>query len=544
MRATWVLTVVSETISSAAISAFESPRATSLKTSSSRAVSSSRPGRRRAGGRAGLGELLDQPAGDRGREQRVAARHDADAVGELLGRDVLEQEAAGARAQRVVDVLVEVEGREHQDLRAVAGRRARGGSPRCRRARACGCPSARRRARAAAPARPPAGRRRPRRRRRGRPRRRGSSGSPARTSAWSSAISTRTALTPPPPPSSRPARAGASHGSGSRRRAAGRPRARRRRASRARACRRGRGRRRRRARSRAGPGPRSRISSSSSRSPQRTRTSVGARSAYLSAFVSPSCTTRKAARSSPAGSERRSPSTCSSTGRPASRARSTSAPTPAIVGCGARASCSSSSRCSTPSSRRISASASRPVRSICAAAATARSGSRSRIRRAPPACTTITLTLCATTSCISRAIRRRSSAAARCASQLVRLLLAHRRLVQLLGEPRAGAHRAAREPGDRGERGREDVVADDLARRRAASRSATPDDHDRQAGVARARPSSVGAGAVGEQHRGRGTGRSSCVASVSSALSSTTERDHDRHRRQRRARAASANGSV
>ena len=42
-RATWVLTVVSLTISSAAISAFESPRATSLKTSSSRAVSSSIP---------------------------------------------------------------------------------------------------------------------------------------------------------------------------------------------------------------------------------------------------------------------------------------------------------------------------------------------------------------------------------------------------------------------------------------------------------------------------------------------------------------------
>jgi hypothetical protein len=37
------LTVVSLTISSAAISAFESPRATSLNTSSSRAVSSSSP---------------------------------------------------------------------------------------------------------------------------------------------------------------------------------------------------------------------------------------------------------------------------------------------------------------------------------------------------------------------------------------------------------------------------------------------------------------------------------------------------------------------
>ena len=79
-------------------------------------------GRGRAGGRAGARELLDQPAGDRRREQGVAAGHDADAVRELLGRDVLEQEPGGARAQRVVDVLVEVEGREHQDLRAVAGR--------------------------------------------------------------------------------------------------------------------------------------------------------------------------------------------------------------------------------------------------------------------------------------------------------------------------------------------------------------------------------------------------------------------------------------
>ena len=87
-----------------------------------------------------------------------------------------------------------------------------------------------------------------------------------------------------------------------------------------------------------------------------------------------------------------------------------------MLGCGARAPCSSSSWWSTPSRRRISASASRPVCSIWAAAATARAGSLSRIRRAPPACTTITLTLWATTSCISRAILRRSSVAARSAS--------------------------------------------------------------------------------------------------------------------------------
>ena len=60
--------------------------------------------------------------------------------------------------------------------------------------------------------------------------------------------------------------------------------------------------------------------------------------------------------------------------------------------------------------------AARPTSSMWAAASTARSGSRSRIRRAPPACTTITDIEWATTSCISRAIRRRSSAAARAIS--------------------------------------------------------------------------------------------------------------------------------
>jgi hypothetical protein len=74
-------------------------------------------GRRRRGG--GAGELLDQPLGDRRRQQRLAGGHDADARRELLGRHVLEQEAAGAGAQRLVDVLVEVERGEHED----AGRR-------------------------------------------------------------------------------------------------------------------------------------------------------------------------------------------------------------------------------------------------------------------------------------------------------------------------------------------------------------------------------------------------------------------------------------
>jgi hypothetical protein len=60
---------------------------------------------------------VDQAAGDRRRQQRVAARDDPDAGRELLRRHVLEQEPAGARAQRLVDVLVEVERGEHEHAR-------------------------------------------------------------------------------------------------------------------------------------------------------------------------------------------------------------------------------------------------------------------------------------------------------------------------------------------------------------------------------------------------------------------------------------------
>ena len=49
-----------------------------------------------------------------GREQGVAGGGDAHRVEQPVGRRVLEQEPAGADAQRLVDVLVEVEGREHQ----------------------------------------------------------------------------------------------------------------------------------------------------------------------------------------------------------------------------------------------------------------------------------------------------------------------------------------------------------------------------------------------------------------------------------------------
>jgi hypothetical protein len=62
-------------------------------------------------------ELLDHPPRHGRREQRVAARDRADSRDELLRWDVLEQEAARARLERVVDVLVHVEGRQHHDLR-------------------------------------------------------------------------------------------------------------------------------------------------------------------------------------------------------------------------------------------------------------------------------------------------------------------------------------------------------------------------------------------------------------------------------------------
>ena len=60
------------------------------------------------------GELGDQAAGDRRRQQRFAAGHDVHGLDELGGLDVLEDEAAGTGAQTLVDVLVEVEGGQHQ----------------------------------------------------------------------------------------------------------------------------------------------------------------------------------------------------------------------------------------------------------------------------------------------------------------------------------------------------------------------------------------------------------------------------------------------
>ena len=79
MRATWVLTVVSLTISSPAISALESPRATQLEDLELARGQLVEAGRGLGDRGRDLGELLDQAARDRGREQRLAAGHDADA---------------------------------------------------------------------------------------------------------------------------------------------------------------------------------------------------------------------------------------------------------------------------------------------------------------------------------------------------------------------------------------------------------------------------------------------------------------------------------
>jgi signal transduction histidine kinase len=71
-------------------------------------------GRRRAGWRRAC-ELLDQPFGDGGSDQRVARSHDPDGGDQLLGKDVLEEESTRSGAERVVYVLVEVEGGQHED---------------------------------------------------------------------------------------------------------------------------------------------------------------------------------------------------------------------------------------------------------------------------------------------------------------------------------------------------------------------------------------------------------------------------------------------
>ena len=126
MRPTWVLTVASESTSSAAISAFEQPareldehlalaRGQQLEPGigGRAAVRRRRSGRRCANEssrrRVTLGETTASPR-----------RDGADAGEQVVGRHVLQQEAARAGAQAGERVLVEVEGRQDDHARAEA----------------------------------------------------------------------------------------------------------------------------------------------------------------------------------------------------------------------------------------------------------------------------------------------------------------------------------------------------------------------------------------------------------------------------------------
>ena len=98
---------------------------------------------------------------------------------------------------------------------------------------------------------------------------------------------------------------------------------------------------------------------------------------------------------------------------PASRRRGAGRPGRARrAGPVAGASGSAPSSRSIPSSRRISVSAPRPVRSIVSSTSRVDAFASSSVRRSAPACTTITETWWAITSCSSRAIRARSSTTA------------------------------------------------------------------------------------------------------------------------------------
>ena len=102
-------------------------------------------------------------------------------------------------------------------------------------------------------------------------------------------------------------------------------------------------------------------------------------------------------------------------------------------------------RRSMPSSRRVSASAWRPACSIEASASRVDSCSAPSAWRSAPAWMTMTLTLWATRSCSSRAIRARSSATASLRAQLLLALEQLGARGQRLGAQLAAADGAADE---------------------------------------------------------------------------------------------------
>ena len=115
---TCVLTVGSASTSCSAISRFDSPRATSLRTSTSRSVRSRRATLRSSltgGSRSAYRSRRRRVTA--GREERIAGGDRLDRDDEVGRRHVLEQESAGPGAQRLDDVLVGVERRQDQDVR-------------------------------------------------------------------------------------------------------------------------------------------------------------------------------------------------------------------------------------------------------------------------------------------------------------------------------------------------------------------------------------------------------------------------------------------
>ena len=122
------------------ISAFVMPRATERTMSSSRSVRAV-VGSRDDGRVGPFAEVLEEAHGDRRRNEGVTGGGGADCLDEQGGTGVLEQEAAGAVANRRVDVLVVVERRDDDDRDRVRRRPypPAGVSLRARRAAACEC---------------------------------------------------------------------------------------------------------------------------------------------------------------------------------------------------------------------------------------------------------------------------------------------------------------------------------------------------------------------------------------------------------------------
>ena len=126
-RLMWVFAVSGLITMRSAISSLDRPCATRATASRSRLVSPSRAAP--AAGVRRLGDVaVDQFAGDRRREQGVAAGGDADGVEEVLRLDVLDEEPGGAGAQRVEDVLVQAVVGQDDDVHAGQGR-VRGDAP-------------------------------------------------------------------------------------------------------------------------------------------------------------------------------------------------------------------------------------------------------------------------------------------------------------------------------------------------------------------------------------------------------------------------------